>query len=86
MRYWKVITLQWAFRLNLNGFEKLCEKKNHMNNYIKSYVKSCIQCSKCRFVNIWYVGLVFGVWFWEVLGMHLFCIAGASCEVFATAG
>ena len=60
--------------------------KIYMNIYKKFYVKSYIHCSKCEFVTIWHVGLVFGVWFWEVLGMRSFCTAGANCEVVAAAG
>ena len=56
--------------------------KSHMKNYVKNY----IYCSKCKVVNIWHVGLVFGVWFWEALGMHSLCTAGVSCEVVSTAG
>ena len=59
----------------MNGYVK-----NHMKIYMKNYVKSYMHCSKCGLVTIWCVGLVFGVWFWGVLGMRFFCTAGASCE------
>ena len=60
--------------------------KSNVKSHIKKNVKSYIYCSKCRVVIIWHVGLVFGVWFWEALGMHSLCTAGASCEGVSTAG
>ena len=59
--------------------------KNHTESYKKIYVKGYMHCFKFQLVTIWYMGLVFGVWFWEVLGMHSFCTAGASCEVVSAA-
>ena len=59
--------------------------KNRMKNY-KKYVKSYMHCSKWGLVTIWHIVLLSGVWFWEVLGMHLFYTAGANCEVVAAAG
>ena len=75
------MTLQWAFRNNLYDLEKLCEK-----SYEKLWEKLCekyMHCYKCGLVTIWRMGLVFGVWFCEVLGIRSFCTVGASCEVVA---
>ena len=60
--------------------------KNHTKKIKKNYVKNYMHCSKCWLVTIWHMGLVFGVWFWEVMGMRSFCIAGASCEAVAATG
>ena len=60
--------------------------KNYIKIYMKSYVKSYMHCSKYGLVIVLHVGLVFGFWFWGVLGMHLFCTMGASCEVVVAAG
>ena len=60
--------------------------KGYVKSHSKSFVKSYLYYSKFGLVTIWYVGLVFGVQFWEVPGMGSFCTTGASCEAIPTAG
>ena len=60
--------------------------KSHMKSSKESNVKSYMHYSKYGLVTIWHVGLVFGVWSWEILGMCPFCTVGASCKAVAAAG